>query len=507
MSTSHALLRCCCSILWMFVQGSVALEHCGGRPLRLWGAMLSFEVTHGGPYVASRSGFLDIRWSITESTDDQSLDVFVLSATSCSKHVVSGRFCLFIFACFQTTIIFLEVLGVASALVRITQVVSRSSSILHPAGLVGRKKNTLLGVVLTPFQCACACRVSHVLCQHHFRRPPLCFCAVVYNFDMFSLMGLALVARQRHQKNDCSLTFFLFLIGVVLAPILVTLVVSRRYSMLRVWSEGKTHCFDNPRTQAIQRCTPPPFLHLALSRHKKTHNFVDFRKHSVFLAPGKERTYYFRRFLEKPPVYHGLRVLKHAKESTTPIVLTILNVSIHVTVIIFSTPCSLPRYDVRYHCITGDCEISCVQELHVMSERTSPGCDGPTPKNVRMNLTLRVPPAITSRTWKWRELNMMKLPSCVMALTVPEVTAVLVFVRQTMREQFLPSDDFCCAVQILDAVGIWTKTQDPKASCGQNRRGLCECEVEELCDAQAFEGGLGHPPPFCVNWQNMSPSS
>ena len=92
------------------------------------------------------------------------------------KHgVVSGRFCLFIFACFQTTIIFLEVLGVASALVRVKEVVSRSSSILHPAGLVGHKKNTLLGVVLTPFQCACACQVCHVLCQHHFRRPPLFF--------------------------------------------------------------------------------------------------------------------------------------------------------------------------------------------------------------------------------------------------------------------------------------------------------------------------------------------
>ena len=37
---------------------------------------------------------------------------------------------------------------------------------------------------------------------------------------------------------------------------------------------------------------------------------------------------------------------------------------------------------------------------------------------------------------------------------------VLVFVRQTIREQLLPSDDFCCAVQILDAVGIWTKAQE-----------------------------------------------
>ena len=37
---------------------------------------------------------------------------------------------------------------------------------------------------------------------------------------------------------------------------------------------------------------------------------------------------------------------------------------------------------------------------------------------------------------------------------------VLVFVRQTIREQLLLSDDFCCAVQILDAVEICTKTQE-----------------------------------------------
>ena len=56
------------------------------------------------------------------------------------QHGVSGRIGLFILTCFQTTIIFLELPGVASALLRVTQVVPRSSSILHPAGLVGQKK-------------------------------------------------------------------------------------------------------------------------------------------------------------------------------------------------------------------------------------------------------------------------------------------------------------------------------------------------------------------------------
>ena len=61
-----------------------------------------------------------------------------------------------------------------------------------------------------------------------------------------------------------------------------------------------------------------------------------------------------------------------------------------------------------------------------------------------------------------RELNMMKLSSCVMALKVPETVyreTVLVFVRQTVRNQLLPFEHFFHAVQILDAAGIWTRIQ------------------------------------------------
>ena len=56
-----------------------------------------------------------------------------------------------------------------------------------------------------------------------------------------------------------------------------------------------------------------------------------------------------------------------------------------------------------------------------------------------------------------RELNMMRLPCCVMALTVcARVTreTVLVFVCQTIRNLFLPSDHILCAFQILKALGI-----------------------------------------------------
>ena len=52
-------------------------------------------------------------------------------------------------------------------------------------------------------------------------------------------MGLVLVARQGDQKNRHFVhSLLLLLIGVVLALTLVTLLVTRRYYMLRGWSEG-----------------------------------------------------------------------------------------------------------------------------------------------------------------------------------------------------------------------------------------------------------------------------
>ena len=61
----------------------------------------------------------------------------------------------------------------------------------------------------------------------------------------------------------------LLLIGVVLALILVTTLVTRRYSTLRVWSERKTHSSDKPRT-ALPSCVssiPPSFPHTTERTH------------------------------------------------------------------------------------------------------------------------------------------------------------------------------------------------------------------------------------------------
>ena len=65
----------------------------------------------------------------------------------------------------------------------------------------------------------------------------------------FTLMGLVTVARQREKTlMVCALTFLFCLIGVVLATILFTTLACRRHAVMRVWSAGKTHCVDDPRT-------------------------------------------------------------------------------------------------------------------------------------------------------------------------------------------------------------------------------------------------------------------
>ena len=98
-----------------------------------------------------------------------------------------------------------------------------------------------------------------------------------------------------------------------------------------------------------------------------------------------------------------------------------------------------------------------------------------------------------------KELNIMRLPSCVMALAVFEThETVLVFVRQTARNLHATSDHFFCAVQILDAVAICTNPRCPKASCGKHCGGLGGCQVERQCDARTLEGDP-ESPPFCVS--------
>ena len=72
-------------------------------------------------------------------------------------------------------------------------------------------------------------------------------------------------------------------VGVVLAPMLVTTLVSRRHAMLWVWSQRKTHCSDKPRAESIQRCAPHPLLHPALLRppHQKETRVFSMASRSV----------------------------------------------------------------------------------------------------------------------------------------------------------------------------------------------------------------------------------
>ena len=115
--------------------------------------------------------------------------------------------------------------------------------IFHPAVLVGHTKNSVLGVGFDTLQHVCVCGglpcFVSTSCQTAFNVFFLCCCVFVLTF--FSFMVLVTVHCCTSMRSTILtvrlLTFFL--LTAVLAPILVATLVSRRYSMLRVWSQRK----------------------------------------------------------------------------------------------------------------------------------------------------------------------------------------------------------------------------------------------------------------------------
>ena len=91
--------------------------------------------------------------------------------------------------------------------------------------------------------------------------------------------------------------------------------------------------------------------------------------------------------------------------------------------------------------------------------RTGPGEDCTSPKN---ELVTACASPDHFEEMELRELNMMRLPSCVMGVTVPGMECretVLVSAHHKMGKQLPSSDHFFHAVQILDAAGVWTEAQ------------------------------------------------
>ena len=88
--------------------------------------------------------------------------------------------------------------GVASALLRVTQVVFRSSAFLHPAGLARHTKKTLLAVVWTPFHCAYV--VSHGL--------QIVFVLLCVVLTCFSEWVWSVLCFKEIRKIDCLFTHF-----------------------------------------------------------------------------------------------------------------------------------------------------------------------------------------------------------------------------------------------------------------------------------------------------------
>ena len=105
-----------------------------------------------------------------------------------------------------------------------------------------------------------------VLCQHHVRRHPICFrvagCCFHIFLHIFRKWSWSLLRVTDIKHSDSLIAHVvLLLIGDVLAPILVTTLVSRRFSMLRVWSEREALCSDKPANMvnpALPSFSSPP---------------------------------------------------------------------------------------------------------------------------------------------------------------------------------------------------------------------------------------------------------
>ena len=109
---------------------------------------------------------------------------------------------------------------------------------------------------------------------------------VVLTFVVHVFFGHCCASMRSKILTVCVLTLFCSLIGGVLAPVLVTTLVSRRYPVLQVWSQRKTHGSDKPRTlsnPALPSSSPPS--HPPVSTPPKENNVFFFRwcrkRHSV----------------------------------------------------------------------------------------------------------------------------------------------------------------------------------------------------------------------------------
>ena len=134
-----------------------------------------------------------------------SAPVVHLSAFSKKHNVVSGGIDVFIFHVKKPGPFYFELLGAASAPFRVTQLVSRSSSILRVWSGTTRIR---FWVWRLPSFSVCACKVCHVLWQHHFTRPPKYFCVFVCCFEMFYVDGFGHCCAQKHRL----LVYFFFVL-------------------------------------------------------------------------------------------------------------------------------------------------------------------------------------------------------------------------------------------------------------------------------------------------------
>ena len=190
----------------------------------------------------------------------------------------------------------LELLGVASALFCVTQLVSRSSPILRVWS--GRKKWLLV-------------RLWYVSVSSASTSCQMCFCVVACCFNILSSMVYCCASVR---SKILTVSFLFLLSGVVLAPNLVTTTGFQTiFRAAGLVATQKHIALRRPRAQSTQCCSPPRLLHPALlpPPHQKNTVFsmISGSATPYFVARKNKKTCLCRWSQEAPRRDHGFSMM------------------------------------------------------------------------------------------------------------------------------------------------------------------------------------------------------
>ena len=165
----------------------------------------------------------------------------------------------------------------------------------------GTKKDLVAGCDFDTSQQVNECEVCRVLCQHHVRRPPMCFYVALYCFQPVFVHGFGhCCASMRWIKSICLFAHVFFTqkmcdcccvgtnsghhIGFQTIFHAAALVATQKHIALTSPEHGQS-------SVALRSSIPPSCLHR--TRRKQGYRNGLRKRHSVFLDPRKQKNHVF----------------------------------------------------------------------------------------------------------------------------------------------------------------------------------------------------------------------